>query len=388
MKFSEVAEYFEAIEQTSGRLEMTQLLAELFDKATPHDANIICNIALGQLHPPHVGTQFNIAEKNLIKVVSQLTDRSVDEVKKALKQLGDLGTVLEQGSWKSADDMTVKQVYDVLDAIEKISGIGSQEEKNNEIAKLLRTLEPFSAKYVLRIIVGKLRLGFSVMTIVDALSWMEAGNKSLRATVENAYNICADIGFIAQTLKKDGVVGLEKIQIHVGVPIVPAAAERLPTVRAIFEKIGNCVAQPKLDGFRLQVHLDNTKKDPKISFFSRNLSDMSHMFPDLTKAVAVLQVKTLICEGEAIVYDVDTQTFLPFQETVKRKRKHGVEQAAQEMPLQLFLFDLLYLNGKSYLDATHTERREKLLNIFDGKKHTTVRPIEEKKINSVEHSEQ
>ena len=114
---------------------------------------------------------------------------------------------------------------------------------------------------------------------------------------------------------------------------------------------------------------------------------MSHMFPDLTKAVAVLQVKTLICEGEAIVYDFDTQTFLPFQETVKRKRKHGVEQAAQEMPLQLFLFDLLYLNGKSYLDATHTERREKLLHIFDGKKHTTVRPIEEKKINSVEQLE-
>ena len=267
MKFSEVAEYFEAIEQTSGRLEMTQLLAELFDKATPHDAHIICNIALGQLHPPHVGTQFNVAEKNLIKVVAQLTDRSVDEVKKALKQLGDLGTVLEQGSWKSADDMTVKQVYDVLDAIEKISGIGSQEEKNNGIAKLLRTLEPFSAKYVLRIIVGKLRLGFSAMTIVDALSWMEAGNKSLRATVENAYNICADIGFIAQTLKEDGVVGLEKMKIHVGVPIVPAAAERLPTVRAIFEKIGNCVAQPKLDGFRLQVHLDNTKKILKYLFF-------------------------------------------------------------------------------------------------------------------------
>lgn len=387
MYFDEVAEYFESIEQTSGRLAMTQLLAELLGHATPQEAKIICDLSLGQLHPPHIGTQFNVSEKNLFKVIAQMLGESQEKVQQMRKKSGDLGIVVESGNWRVRGDMTVKQVYDALCKIEKVSGTGAQEEKNSMIIDLLRQLEPFAAKYIVRIIVGKLRLGFSDMTIVDALSWMEKGDKSLRGVIENAYNLCADIGFIAQTLKRDGIGAVEDMHIQVGTPILPAAAERLPTAKAIINKIGPCVAQPKLDGFRLQVHLDKTSARPKVWFFSRNLSDMSAMFPDLKKAVEELKVKTLICEGEAIVYDPDTESFLPFQETVKRKRKHGVEQAAQDMPLQVFLFDVLYLNGKEYLTATHKERREKLLDVFKHNKIPTVKPIEEVHIKDAQQLE-
>jgi len=132
------------------------------------------------------------------------------------------------------------------------------------------------------------------------------------------------------------------MHVHVGIPIRPAAAERLPNAQAITEKIGACIAEPKVDGFRLQIHIDNTKAPHQMAFFSRNLQDMSHMFPDLAAACKALPVDSLICEGEAIAYDPHTQSFLPFQETVKRKRKHGIEQAIEEFPLRVFIFDYIF----------------------------------------------
>jgi DNA ligase-1 len=335
------------------------------------------------LHPPYVGTQFNFAEKSLIPVLALLLDCSQESVKDSAKKWGDLGSVLVREDWRGKGDLSIKDVYKMLCDIEKISGTGSQEEKASVLKQLLEQLDAVSAKYVVRIVVGKLRLGFSDMTIVDALSWMQVGDKSLRGVIEDAYNIRADIGLIAHVLKQEGVDALKKMHAQVGIPIRPAAAERLPTPEQIIEKIGVCVAQPKLDGFRLQIHIDKTHKQPRIHFFSRHLQDMSDMFPDLVLACQKLNVESMICEGEAIVYDPNTGGFLPFQETVKRKRKHGVEQAAQEMPLRVFLFDLLYLNGKDVLDLPHSARRKKLLSIVHESGDVPVQVIEEKNIVSV-----
>src|SRR3990172_9082053 len=380
MLFSEVAQALAEIEATPSRLEMTRLLADLLKKVTPSEASIICNISLGQLNPPHVGTQFNIAEKTMISVIADLLKESEAIIKSRAKKLGDLGLVAKEIAWRAKDSLSVHQVYKALHAIEQVSGVGSVEEKSDLLLNVLKSVDQLSAKYIVRIIIGKLRLGFSDMTVVDALSWMEVGDKSLRGIIEDAYNVCADIGFIASVLKEEGIKAIEKMHAQVGIPIRPAAAERLPTAKAIIEKIGTSIAQPKLDGFRLQIHVNKTKQKPKIHFFSRNLQDMSHMFPDLTKAVAELDVEELICEGEAIVYDPNTGSFLPFQETVKRKRKHGIEEAMAEFPLRVFIFDLLYLNGKELLDLTHEERRKKLLRLFKNGKEDTIQVIEEKEV--------
>lgn len=387
VKFRTVAQVFEEIEKVSGRLKITELLAQLLKSATPKEASIISYLSLGKLHPPYIGTQFQMAEKNLIGVVSELTKFAESTVKEKAKKIGDLGSILEEGGWRPKGDLTVTQVYHELKKIEEIAGTGSQSAKIKDLADLLHKLDFLSAKFVARVVVGKLRLGFSDMTIIDALSWMEAGDKSLRKEIEDAYNVCADIGEVAQTLKQDGLKAIKYMKIKVGTPIRPAAAERLPTAQAIIKKLGPCVAQPKLDGFRLQIHLDKTKAHPHIAFFSRNLLDMTYMFPDLKKAVAKLHVKQLICEGEAIVYDPNTGSFLPFQETVKRKRKHGIEQAAEQMPLRVFLFDLLYLDGTSYLNKTHEERRKKLLSIFKNTDKDAVQVVEEKKIDTAKELE-
>jgi len=387
MKFIEVAQSFNEIEPIAARLEITRLLAQLFKKASPDEAKIIASLSLGQLHPPHIGTQFNIAEKNLLKAIAEFLHESEETLKKEMKQMGDLGLVLSSHTWQHNADLSVEAVYQALCTLEEISGTGSQEEKTNVLINLFNDLDPLSAKFVARIIIGKLRLGFSDMTIIDALSWMERGDKSLRADLENAYNICADIGFIAKTLKEGGIEAIKHMNIQLGTPILPAAAERLPTAQAIFDKLGPCIAEPKLDGFRLQIHLDKSDQKSTIHFFSRNLQDMSAMFPDIAKEMLKLDVENLICEGEAIGYDPDTGNFLPFQETVKRKRKHGVEEMAEEFPLQLFLFDLLYLNNKSYLDVPYTQRHSTLTKILNGVVSQHLFVIEHKKINDAKELE-
>lgn len=386
MEFLAVAQAFEQIEQTSARLEMTRLLADLLKKSSANEADIICNLSLGQLHAPHIGTKFNMAEKNVAKALASILEVDEKEVEKDAKKLGDLGLVIQSDAWRAQDSLTINQVYKELCAIEETSGTGSQDEKINAVVALLKRVDPISGRYIVRIIIGKLRLGFSDMTIVDALSWMIAGNKSLRETIENAYNVCADIGWVARELKEYGIKKIEHVHPRVGVPILPAAAERLPTAAAIIEKIGPCEAQAKLDGFRLQIHVDKTGKEPKIHFYSRNLQDMSAMFPDLAAAFENLDVESIICEGEAIVYDPNTGTFSKFQETVKRKRKHGIEEAIKDFPLQVFIFDVMYLNGKDVMDLPHTQRRALLLKTFDIS-NPLIRVIEEKKVNTAKELE-
>ena len=285
--------------------------------------------------------------------------------------------------WEAQASYTIQEIYDRLCALEKLSGEGSQAQKIDALVHLFRQLSADEAKFVVRIILGKLRLGFSDMTkLIDALSWMLAGDKSLHAAIEDAYNRSADLGHIAALIKKEGIKALQHIGITVGIPILPAAAERLPSAQEIIAKLGTCIAQPKLDGFRLQIHINNTKKPHQIHFYSRNLQDMSAMFPDLVQAFEALNVKTIICEGEAIGYDPDTGAFVPFQETVKRKRKHGIAQAAEEMPLKVFLFDLLYYNGESYLEKGYEERRATLQKILETAQSTVVQLVEERVVTN------
>ncbi len=366
MKFSEVAHAFTVIEKIQSRLAITEELAGVFKKATPQEIQELCYLAMGVLNPPYVGTQFVIAQKTMVKIVAHLLSLSSEEVEKSMQQLGDLGLVIQEHQWNAQEDLTVSEVYQKLSVIEKIAGTGSQEKKSVLLQELLKTVDSVSAKYIVRIVLGTLRLGFSDMTIVDALSWMETGGKSLRADLEHAYNICADLGLIAHTLKKSGIEAIQHMDIHVGIPLRPAAAERLPSAQAIIEKMGPCVAEPKLDGFRLQVHIDKAGKEPLIRFFSRNLLDMSAMFPEFVKACMHLPVKSLIIDGEAIVYDPNTGTFVSFQETVKRRRKHGIEELVSELPLQLNMFDLMYLDGKSLLHTEQKERRALLQKMFEA----------------------
>jgi len=382
MNFSKLAQLFDELEGISSRLHMTEKLSTLFSETNDEEARAVAYLVMGELNPQYVGTKFNLAEKSVIKVVANLLGKTDYEVLVELKKAGDLGTIVAEYDLKPGTHLSIMDVYDHLKKLEDLAGTGSQDTKQTAMLHLLQKVDRVSAKYIIRIVLGTLRLGFSEMTIIDALSWMLVGDKSAREEIEHAYNLVADLGKIALVAKKTGLAGIKKITITVGIPIRPAAAERAENAAAIIHKMGPCVAQPKLDGFRLQIHVENHPKTHFVKFFSRNLLDMSNMFPELVEFFAHLKVESLICEGEAIVYDEHTDTFAPFQETVKRRRKHGVEQAAQDLPLKLVVFDVLYLNGESLLGKTHEERRKYLTKLFDFNNAKKVVAIKEVKIET------
>lgn len=388
MKFVECVQFIEALEQESSRTAMTKILAQLLELSTSSEAQIIAYLSMGSLFPAYKDQQFNIAQKGMVAIVASLLGKAEDVTQVAIKKAGDAGIIVGD-VWDGKDQgLTLHQVYESLVHIAKINGAGSTEKKTKALVDLLAQLDGHGAKFVVRIVTKTMRLGFSDMTFLDGLSWMQVGDKSYSKKLEHAFNICADLGLVAYTLKAHGTKGIEHMTIQVGIPIRPAAAERLTSPKAVVEKLGDCVAQPKLDGFRVQVHLKRSGSHSEVAFFSRNMLDMSDMFPELKKLVTELPVKSLICEGEAIVYDQDTDTFLPFQETVKRKRKHDIEKVSEELPLRLYLFDLLYLDGQSMLEYSHKERRIALLEVCSKVDDEALQVIEEKHIHTAAQLEE
>lgn len=367
MKFSELSKYLKELEETPSRNKITEILAEVFKKASKDEIDKICYLLLGRIAPQYKSIEFNFAEKMMTRAIAKAFRGNVGDVVREYKKRGDLGDVVEENAKLKTQmsKLSVGEVYEKLYKMAMESGGGSQERKIGAVVGLLKELDPLSAKYIARIPIGKLRLGFSDITMLDALSLMEVGDKSKRKEIESAYNVTADIGRIAVRVKKGGIGSLGRIEAEPGVPIRPALAERLPTAEKIIEKVGPKVAvEPKYDGFRLQLHLFSKRGQKQIMLFSRNHENVTAMFPEIVAAGKKLHLGSAIFDGEAIGYNPKTKKFLPFQETVQRKRKYGIAQKAKEMPLKVFIFDALYLNGKSLMHEPFVKRRKILENVL------------------------
>ena len=372
MKFLELSGYIKRIEDVSSRLEITRILAELFGKLDPETYQYVVYLLQGQISPKYQPVNFGMAEKMVIRgAVSAMQVDQKDFVTE-YKKVGDIGEVTEKLKQENPsldqNDLTVKEVFKVLVSMANASGEGSQDEKIRFLGSLIRQLDPLSVRYIVRIPLGQIRLGFSDMTILDALSWMIQGDKKLRPILQNAYHVHPDLGYVGKVLKEKGIEAVQKIEPQLFTPILMMRAERLSSGEEIIEQIGPCLIEPKFDGFRLQIH----KKGKEVHLYTRGLEDATFMYPDIVEGV-LKEVKAheAIFEGESIGYDPFSGSFLPFQETVQRKRKHGIEEKAAEIPLKLFSFDLLYCDGTSYIQEPFTLRRQKLEEVVGGKKDVT-----------------
>jgi len=393
MTFKSFSLFLAQLEQTTSRLKITEILADLLKKAKTEEIDKICYLCLGQLAPLYEGIEFNLAEKMMVRVIAQAFGVAEEEVKKEYKKVGDLGEVGYKYNVKcqmsnvKCKELMVNEVYEKLLGVAKEGGEGSVERKINKMAALLNTLDSLSVKYVIRIPLGRLRLGFSDLTIMDALSWMITVDKSKREEIEDAFNVRADIGQIAKLIKEKGLKGLKGLKVSLGVPIMPALCQRLPTTEEMIKKMGKVAAEPKYDGTRLQLHLSREKEEEKnkdlvlfdfqpkgfIRMFTRNLENVTRMFPDLAKAAfEEIKAREVILDGEAISFDPNTGKFLPFQETIKRKRKYEIREKAKEIPLKLFCFDVLFKNGADLLKTPFDKRREILEQILSLKNKTII----------------
>ncbi len=360
MKFSKLVDYLAQLEATSKRLEMTRILGDLFKEATADEIAPIVYLTQERLGPNFEAIEFGIGEALAAAALAAATGKDKQEIRALYKVKGDYGEVAEELLPEKGKHLDVVAVYDRLKEIATTSGEGTVDKKVSLLADLLRKMSAREGRYLLRIPMGRLRLGVGDVTVLDGLSWSETGDKSLRPALERAYNITSDLGFVAATFKKGGVKALGKITVKLGNPIRMELAERAKSAEEIIQRLGRCALEPKIDGFRCQCHKDGNQ----VRIFSRNLEETTSMFPDIAEAV-VLQVKakTAILEGEAIGYDPETGEYAPFQVTVQRKRKYGIEELRTTLPLRLIAFDLLYLDGKDMTGEVYTERHAKLKQV-------------------------
>jgi len=374
MEYAAIAETYQLIEGTTKRLEMTDYLVELFKKTPPDVIDKVIYLTQGKLYPDYLGIELGIAEKLAIRALAKTTGLKEKTINEMLKKSGDLGSVAEEAikkkkqmtlfSFQEEKKLTVEKVYENFDKIARAEGEGSQEKKIQYLAELLNLSSPLEAKYIIRTVEGKLRLGIADMTILDALSVAFGGTKELRSFVERAYNIHPDLGYIARKLAEEGIEGVKKIKIQLGIPIRAMLAERLPSLEEILAKMGGRAAfEYKYDGMRIQAHVG----EERIWLYSRRLENLTSQFPDVVNAIKeAFKGREGIFDGEAVPVDVNTGELLPFQVVSHRRgRKYGIEKAIEEYPVVLFLFDILYLDGEDLTSRSYPERRKILERVIE-----------------------
>lgn len=385
MKFSVVAEYFSRIEATTLRNEKTEILADLINQLSAQEVAQVTYLSVGRLGPLYDPLEFGLAGKMVERAVAWGIASTAQLVGAEYKKIGDLGEVVEQLKDKLDNKEYLEQEISVvfleLVKIAKDIGKGSQERKVEKLGKLLRELDSKSAKYIVRLILGKIRLGFSDLTILDALSWARTKSKADRDKLERAFNVWSDMGEVARVYKELGVTGLDALDVVPGRPIKPMRAERLGTISEIVSKLERFAVEPKYDGMRVQIHAWNRDSNNEshvstqqasmfedevssvsVKIFSRGLEDITAMFPEVVESAKIIQAKIgdFVLDGEALGIDHETNTFLPFQETMKRKRKHNVGEMATEIPLSIQVFDVLFFDKKGVLQNSYIERRNSL----------------------------
>ncbi len=353
MKFIELAANLDRMEATSSRNELVRILSEVYRASSADELEPITYLIQGRLAPFFEPVEIGLGERLLITAIAVAYGAPKEEVAKLNRQTGDLGVTAQRLAPAShRKSPSVVEVHQRLAQIAAASGGGSQQEKLDGFTGLLGDLDPASAKHLVRITLGKMRLGIGDPTVLDALSFAKKGDRSLRPVLEAAYNRTSDLGLIARTLWDAGETGLDALKVAAGHPLRPQLAERLPNPEAVIKKLGTIGVQPKYDGLRVQIH----KNKDEVSIFSRNLESMTEMFPELVAAAAGLKVKSVILDGEAIAYNPESEEYVPFQETTARRRKEGIEDFAERVPLRAFIFDVMFRDGTDLTPLPYQQR--------------------------------
>lgn len=380
------------MEDTSSRLLLTDFLVGQLKETPCEIVDKVIYLIQGKIGPSFEGIELGLADKMAIRALSLSSGKSTTEILEVYRQKGDLGDTTEE-VMKSrnqntlfSEEMSVERVYSTLDKIARSTGPGSQEMKQKLVSSLLNDTNPEEARYIMKFLMGTLRLGIADFTVLDALSIAFTNDKSNRSLLENAYNVSGDLGMVAKKLACDGIDSVRSIQITLFKPIRPMLAERVPNLEEGLERMERiAAAEYKLDGERVQIHKGSSngkkrkivkgnsdKKDgARVELFSRRLEKITSHYPDIIETTKAMDsLKDVILEGEIVAVDLNTSEYLPFQELMHRRRKYGIEQAMKSYPVVVYVFDVLYSNGKSLTSLPYKERRSILEKIIDdGTRH-------------------
>jgi len=322
----------------------------------------------GKLRPNFEGVELGIAEKLVMRAMSKSSGIPLKKIEDDYNKGGDLGqtaeNILQQKiqTTFASEVITLEKVYDTLFKISKLEGKGSQEMKMKYVSSMLNDATPQESKFILKILLGTLRLGIAENTVMDALAIAFTGKKENREIIENAYNVSSDLGKVAEVISTRGVEEIEKFQIKLFSPIRPMLADRIKSGEETVEKFQEkFAAEYKLDGERAQIH----KQKDKIEIFSRSLEIITSYYPDIVEKISKLIIsEDVILEAEVVAMNSNSGDFLPFQELMHRRRKYEIEEAVTKYPITVNFFDVLFSEGKNCMDMRYEERRELLEKII------------------------
>ena len=368
MKFSIISDSLQKMEATSKRLELTDILVKLIQEIPEEVISKAIYLIQGKLRPNFEGVELGIAEKLVMKAMSKSSGIPLKNIEQDYNRGGDLGQPAENilqekiQTTFTSETITLEKVYETLFKIAKLEGKGSQEMKMRYVSSMLNDATPQEAKFILKILLGTLRLGIAENTVMDALAIAFTGEKENREIIENAYNVSSDLGKVAEVLSVDGIEQIKKFQIKLFSPIRPMLADRIKSEEDTVKKFQEeFAAEFKLDGERAQIH----KHKETVMIFSRSLENITSYYPDIVEKISQRVVaEDVILEAEVVAMNSNSGDFLPFQELMHRRRKYEIEDAVTNYPITVNFFDVLFLDSKNCMNMKYTERRKLLENII------------------------
>ncbi|MEA3329598.1 MAG: ATP-dependent DNA ligase [Nanoarchaeota archaeon] len=374
MKYSELVEVYENLSATTKRLEKTSIIASFLKKLKTHGESKWIYLLRGRVLPDYDARELGISGKLVVKVISKSSGSSPEEVVKKYNKLGDLGDVAESLLAKKrqatlfSSKLSVGKVFDNLENILDIEGKGSVDKKLALILELMSNANGKEAKYIVRIVLGILRVGVADSTIRDAMAeaFFPKDKKEMSEKIENVYDLANDFALVFEATVK-GRKELAKINIHPGKPMHAMLPVKVTELREAFRICGApCAIEHKYDGFRVLINKDKGV----IKLFTRRLDDVTTQFPDVVEVVKkYVKGNSFILDSEVVGYDPITKKTRPFEAISQRiRRKYHIDRLKKELPVEINTFDVIYYNGKSLINESFEQRRKILEKIVPNKK--------------------
>ena len=391
MEYSKLIDIYEQLNKTTKRLEKTHIISEFLKGVSLDDIEHVMLLLEGRVFPNYDAREIGVAARLMLKSLSVATGISVDKIENEWKKHGDLGLVAEsivktkKQATLHSTKLTVKKVFENIRKLAELEGQGTVDRKTHLIAELLTSAKPIESKYIVKTILGEMRIGVGEGAMRDAIVWAffndkigvkytregndievedrDVYNKYLDA-VQNAYDVTNEFAEVAKTAKQKGLEGLESIGMKIGIPIQVMLALKVDTIDEAFETVGRPAAiEFKYDGFRIQCHKD---EKGNITLFTRRLEDVTKQFPDVVEFIKKnVKGKSFIVDSEAVGYNKKTGRYLPFQSISQRiKRKYDIEKMSQDFPVEVNVFDIICYDGKSMLNEGFEKRRKLLEKII------------------------
>ena len=354
--FSKLAQLYLQLEQTPSYNKKRELLSLFFKKLSRKEIASATYLTLGRIGPIHGDIDLGIAGKMAKRAIAQAYGVPLEKVRKLMRQKGDLGLVAQELDSKKRSTLTIAQVHAALIKLKKASGKDSQKKKLELLASLLKKAGFLESRYIVRIVLHHLRIGVGAEALMDSFITAFPKAKTSRKELEAIYHLNTDMGLVAEHVFKNKHLKFRKGKPILGSPIRTMLAQRVKTISDIRKKMIGCkefAAEEKYDGERIQIH----KNGNSVIAFSRRLTNITVQYPAIMEAVKKsVKFKKAILDGEVVAYKGGK--ILPFQKLMQRRRKHEIEKYQSEIPAAVFLFDILYLDGKSLLKKPYPKRRK------------------------------